>query len=349
MIGFDFLAAARAVLFATRTLLKRATPSHDASHMTTQLQPNSDLETRSSSSLSVEELREALKALNMDTTGNKETLKKRLRKKRKTMKAAEAENIQSNDAKNAIGEGQLVEGPKKDDIGPSFTEEELKRFEAHTVKRATLPNPHSHEYFLCFDVEATCEPNGGFDYDNEIIEFPAVLLCARTWETVAEFHSFVKPTMKPALSQFCKELTGIAQESVDAAPPFTVVLKRFEAWLRHFDSSEHFSKTAFITDGPWDLRDFISKQCRFSSIKRPKYMHKWVDLRTLFAEHKKTARLNLEGMLKVLEMEFEGRPHSGIDDARNVARIAKRLAEDGVIFGTNGEVVSSKKSTKRRR
>ena len=34
-------------------------------------------------------------------------------------------------------------------------------------------------------------------------------------------------------------------------------------------------------------------------------------------------------MLGVLGMDFVGRPHSGIDDARNIARIAIQLLNDG--------------------
>jgi hypothetical protein len=34
-------------------------------------------------------------------------------------------------------------------------------------------------------------------------------------------------------------------------------------------------------------------------------------------------------MLQQLGMDFEGRPHCGIDDARNISRILLRLAADG--------------------
>lgn len=34
-------------------------------------------------------------------------------------------------------------------------------------------------------------------------------------------------------------------------------------------------------------------------------------------------------MVKNLGMRFEGRPHSGIDDARNIARILQKMVQDG--------------------
>ncbi|KAJ3336174.1 hypothetical protein HDU93_003489 [Gonapodya sp. JEL0774] len=47
-------------------------------------------------------------------------------------------------------------------------------------------------------------------------------------------------------------------------------------------------------------------------------------------------RPNLAGMLKHYGMEFEGRPHSGIDDARNIARVAIRMMRAGINFSENG-------------
>lgn len=38
---------------------------------------------------------------------------------------------------------------------------------------------------MFFDVEATCEEGGGFDFPNEIIEFPVVLVESKTFEIVS--------------------------------------------------------------------------------------------------------------------------------------------------------------------
>lgn len=78
-----------------------------------------------------------------------------------------------------------------------------------------------YDAFLVLDVEATCvEGPVSFDYPNEIIEWPVCLLrwkdmsstgIARELEVVEEFRSFVKPTWRPQLTPFCKDLTGITQ------------------------------------------------------------------------------------------------------------------------------------------
>lgn len=43
--------------------------------------------------------------------------------------------------------------------------------EEEAALRAATPRPFKQPYqsFLCFDVEATCEPGTNFDYPNEII------------------------------------------------------------------------------------------------------------------------------------------------------------------------------------
>jgi len=85
----------------------------------------------------------------------------------------------------------------------------------------------------------------------------------------------------------------------------------------------------FVCDGPFDIRDFIQKQCIHSDILRPSYFAKpFLDVRTLFRDYFGLIQwLNLEGMLKFLGETFQGRQHSGICDARMVALIAKRLAQ----------------------
>ncbi|KXS10407.1 Exonuclease, partial [Gonapodya prolifera JEL478] len=192
------------------------------------------------------------------------------------------------------------------------------------------------DWYLVFDVEATCDKVP--DYPNEIIEFPVVLVCGRTLDIVDEFHSYVKPTGNPTLSEFCVSLTGIQQSTVDSAPPFTVVLQQFEQWLSQY-LPHPFQSASFLTDGPWDLRDFMRKQCARSGIKRPPYMRRWVDLRRTFSkiiQLPSKRRPNLASMLKHYNMDFDGRPHSGIDDARNIARLALHMMRSGIKFPENG-------------
>ena len=101
-----------------------------------------------------------------------------------------------------------------------------------------------------------------------------------------------------------------------------------------------------------DLRDFIAKQCYISGITRPKWLSgKYIDLRSAATSYflrndplpdgtsvrspaDRIASLakrgigspNISAVLAALHLQpFEGRQHSGIDDARNIARILMEL------------------------
>lgn len=50
-------------------------------------------------------------------------------------------------------------------------------------------------------------------------------------------------------------------------------------------------------------------------------------------------------MLEFLGMEFEGSPHSGLDDSQNISRICLRLLEDGAFLDQNERIISLKKPT----
>ncbi|CAI2181388.1 5963_t:CDS:2 [Funneliformis geosporum] len=191
------------------------------------------------------------------------------------------------------------------------------------------------KYYLCFDVEATCVKGGGFNYMNEIIEFPILLLDSKSFDIVDIFHSYVKPSKNSILSDFCRELTGISQSTIDASPLFPEMLDKFQEFM-HRHKLFYENSCAFITDGPWDIRDFITKQCSISKIPRPSYFSlPWVDIRSLYSEYYNCGKCNIIRMLEIYGLKFEGREHSGIDDAKNLVRIAKKMWEDGAIFETN--------------
>lgn len=56
------------------------------------------------------------------------------------------------------------------------------------------------------------------------------LLLDRAPSRWPEFQTFVRPRRFLHLSSFCRELTGITQENVDAAPIFPEALRLFLEW-----------------------------------------------------------------------------------------------------------------------
>ena len=194
--------------------------------------------------------------------------------------------------------------------------------------------------FLCvLDVEATCDEVTGFkNYEHEIIELPVVVIdLEQGGEVVAEFHTFVRPTINSTLTEFCTKLTGITQEQVDAAPTLAEALAQFEVWrLEHnLTYSADVKNFAFAADGPWDLRYFIHGECTRKGIAKADYFDKWCNVKQLFADFYHVRACKIHKMLQLQGMRFEGRLHSGIDDTRNIARIAAKMRRDGAVLYVN--------------
>ncbi|XP_016332732.1 3'-5' exoribonuclease 1-like [Sinocyclocheilus anshuiensis] len=186
------------------------------------------------------------------------------------------------------------------------------------------------DYICVVDFEATCEENNPPDYLHEIIEFPMVLIDIHTLEIVDSFQEYVKPVVNPQLSEFCVKLTGITQKMVDEAETFHQVLKRAVSWLQEKELGTKYKYT-FLTDGSWDMGKFLHTQCKLSSIRYPQFARKWINIRKSYRNFYKVPRTQtkLICMLENLGMQYDGRPHCGLDDSRNIARIAIHMLKDG--------------------
>ena len=202
---------------------------------------------------------------------------------------------------------------------------------------ATLRTPQKAQpfrYLAVLDVEATCE-RGSRPYEHEIIELPVVLVDLETLTLVDEFHSYVRPTVNTTLTDFCMKLTGITQSQVDNAPTLDPVLVQLDEWLNELGLVHDDGVFAFATDGPWDLRFFLDRECRRKAIPKATYFDKWINIKQSFADHYDCKRCKIHKMLELQGMRFEGRLHSGIDDSRNIARIAIKMVKDGATLYIN--------------
>lgn len=206
-----------------------------------------------------------------------------------------------------------------------------KKLTAANISKGIESVPY--DYLVVIDYEATCQDNNDH-FVHEIIEFPAVLVNVQQKQIVGMFREYCKPTVNPVLTEFCKQLTGVKQSDVNSASRFAEVLDHFECWL---DSWQLGSTHTFcvVTDGPWDILRFLSKQCELSLIPYPRWSRRWINIRKSYGNFYDTRRLNLNNMLVNLGLEFEGRPHCGLDDSNNIARILCHLLEDGCVLKVN--------------
>mmetsp|Transcript_14837 Transcript_14837/g.26307 ORF Transcript_14837/g.26307 Transcript_14837/m.26307 type:complete len:610 (-) Transcript_14837:30-1859(-) len=185
----------------------------------------------------------------------------------------------------------------------------------------------SYKYWLVMDFEATCEKDAK-SWPNEIIEFPACLVDPTSGEIVDEFRSMVRPTERPILTAFCTELTSITQDQVDSAPALPEVLSKFDSWLASHGISESGALSCWC--GDWDLRTCLPRECARKGLRGvvPPVLRECCNVKIVFCEIMGTSkRQGMDGMLDQLGIELVGHHHLGIDDSRNIAKIAVALAE----------------------
>lgn len=110
--------------------------------------------------------------------------------------------------------------------------------------------------------------------------------------------------------------------------------------------------------------DFDGNHMRREAKKKqlivPNYLKRWINLKKAFPIHKfdsakpeldfnsqktiencKSSVGGMTNLLNICGLELQGRHHSGIDDAKNIARVAMHLLESGYEF-TQGMVNVSK-------
>ena len=166
------------------------------------------------------------------------------------------------------------------------------------------------------DVEATCWKKGVFSRKKETIEIGAVqLLLDRAQSKCPEFQTFVRPQRLPRLSSFCRELTGITQEDVDAAPTFPEALRLFLDW------SQPLEPLVFAT---WSHYDLWQLDLDLEAYGLPKLTFPFLDVKKLAARI--VGSKSFEETVRELAPDIVAMPrHRALADARRTARILYRL------------------------
>jgi 3'-5' exoribonuclease 1 len=162
------------------------------------------------------------------------------------------------------------------------------------------------------DVEATCWKKGVFSRKKETIEIGAVrLLLDRAESTWPEFQTFVRPLRLPRLSSFCRELTGITQDNVDAAPSFPEALRLFLEW------SQPLERVVLAT---WSHYDLWQLDLDLEAHGLPKLAVPFLDVKKLAARI--VGSKSFEEAVRELAPDGVAMPrHRAIADARQTARI----------------------------
>ena len=166
------------------------------------------------------------------------------------------------------------------------------------------------------DVEATCWKKGVFSRTKETIEIGAVkLLRDRAPSKWPEFQTFVRPRRLPRLSSFCRELTGINQEDVDAAPRFPDALQLFFEWSQPLER---------VVLASWSRYDLWQLDLDLKAHELPELDFPFLDVKKLAARI--VGAKNFEATARALTPDsLDMTKHRALPDARRTARILNRL------------------------
>ncbi|KAE8454250.1 hypothetical protein EG329_005175 [Mollisiaceae sp. DMI_Dod_QoI] len=180
--------------------------------------------------------------------------------------------------------------------------------------------------FLCIvDFEASMnEPNG----THEMTELPLVLLSTATptLDVIDEFHTFVRPQRNTNW----RNHQGIPQRVFNESPTFPEAWQKLLTFLDRYGATE--SNTLAITCGDWDFRAMLPAEQSFHSIDRLPLFENWCNIKHAFKLFTGKRANSMVRMLNVIGQELIGTHHSGIDDARNIANIARWLSQQGYVF-----------------
>lgn len=170
------------------------------------------------------------------------------------------------------------------------------------------------------------ETNGRDVPDIRITEIGAVSLEKDTLRELQHFSIYVgRSENDPPLSEKSIEITGITNDTLRGWKPFSFAGKLFSEWA--YRMGDRFIPTAWGThfDIPTLRWEYARNGMKFGlpgksfCIKSAMYNFSWSRGVPIY-------RCSVQTALRILGLEFEGKEHSALDDARNEARILRVIA-----------------------
>ncbi len=190
----------------------------------------------------------------------------------------------------------------------------MSKLDVDDIARAVVAGERR---IVVVDVEATCWKKGIFSRQKETIEIGAVqLVLNRAPSKWPEFQTFVRPRRYPRLSSFCRELTGITQEDVDAAPAFPEALRLLLDWLEPLEQ---------LVLATWSRYDLWQLDLDLEAHGLPKLTLPVLDVKKLAAGIVGGKSLEKTAQQLLPDESTAVSRHRAVADARRTARILHRL------------------------
>lgn len=176
---------------------------------------------------------------------------------------------------------------------------------------------------IIVDLELTCWDDPARAGDMEIIEIGLCVFDGTTREIGRKSSTLVRPKLLE-VSDRCHDITGLTAEGLkrDGSP--------LDEALNRLRKTYPLSNAGWAAWGDGDRQRMVS-ECAVKGVPYP-FADSYLNvsqLHNLFMRN--TRRVSLEEALKQLGMGFEGRPHSGADDAWNTARVLREILDRGTV------------------
>ncbi|XP_074290377.1 putative exonuclease domain-containing protein At3g15140 [Silene latifolia] len=200
------------------------------------------------------------------------------------------------------------------------------------IAKSEKLRPQDIDFLLVLDLEGKVE----------ILEFPVLIIDAKTLQAVDFFHRFVRPSnmSEKRIEEYIEGKygkLGVSRVWHDTAMPFREVIQEFEAWITGGQLWEKelggpLHRAAFVTCGNWDIKTKIPQQCQVCSMKIPPYFFEWINLKDIYLNFYNRRATGMRTMLNELKIPLLGSHHLEIDDTKNIARVVQRMLADGAVM-----------------
>ena len=163
-------------------------------------------------------------------------------------------------------------------------------------------------------------------WNMETIEIGAVMLDDNL-EEIASFRTYVKPEFNDCIERKITRLTGITDDMVKNAPSFSEALKMFTNWCLGTNDD--------VTIYAWSESDYMQiskemllKNYQVSENEKDLLLNEWSDFQHEFDSHLGFQKqVSLKMALDMAGVDFFGREHDALDDARNTAELLNILRD----------------------
>ena len=165
---------------------------------------------------------------------------------------------------------------------------------------------------------------------SETIEIGAVMLDDNLTE-ISSFRTYVKPEHNARIMNKITKLTGITTEMVENAPVFNDALKMFMNWCLG-TGDEVIIYAWSDSDFNQISKEIILKGYDISEEEKVLLENPWSDFQQEFDSNLGFERqISLKMALDMAGVDFSGRQHDALDDARNTAELL-HIFKDNDLF-----------------